>query len=211
MAAGRLWRHEQPGALSGRQVLIFDFDGTVADTTPLHAQAFTEVLGERGVPVHYPDIAGLKTQDALRACLSQAGQPCAEADVELLTQRKQQRARQLITEGLQPLPGVHAFLLWARPRYRLAMATSGSRGTVSLALAVLGYTGWFDPLVCADDVPRAKPAPDLFLAALGQTRLSATAALVFEDAPAGLQAARAAGIDHVDVRGINWLTWREQA
>lgn len=197
--------------MAGRQLLIFDFDGTVADTTSLHAQAFTEVLGARGVLVHYPDIAGLKTQDAMRACLSKAGSECTDADVNVLTQAKQQRVRELIAEGLQPLPGVHEFLLWARHRYALAMATSGSRGTVSLALAALGYTGWFEPLVCADDVPRAKPAPDLFLAALGRTGLPASAALVFEDAPAGLQAAKAAGIDHVDVRGIDWLTWRQQA
>lgn len=191
-------------ALQGKRLLIFDFDGTVADTTPLHAAAFTEVLAPLGVAVDYPRIAGLKTLDAMRQCLNGVGRILDEAELAALVAAKQQRARQMIGEALKPLPGVDEFLRWARPRYRLAMVTSGSRGTVNLALEKLGYTGWFDPLVCADDMARAKPDPEGFLQVLRMTGVPAEEALVFEDAEAGFLAAGAASLAYVDVRTLDW-------
>jgi len=191
-------------ALRGKRLLIFDFDGTIADTTPLHAAAFSETLAPLGMTVHYPDIAGRKTADALRHCLTGAGREFTEADIMALTAEKQQRVRQMITQSLQPLPGVDEFLRWARPRYRLAMYTSGSRGTVSLALEKLGYTGWFDPLICADDVAFAKPDPEGFLTVLQITGIPASEALVFEDSDVGFLAASVAGLAYFDVRMMIW-------
>lgn len=191
-------------ALQGKRLLIFDFDGTVADTTPLHTAAFTEVLAPLGVAVDYPRIAGLKTLDAMLQCLNGVGRTLDEAEIAALVAAKQQRARQMIGEALKPLPGVDGFLRWARPRYRLAMVTSGSRGTVNLALEKLGYTGWFDPLVCADDMARAKPDPEGFLQVLRMTGVPAEEALVFEDAEAGFLAAGAASLAYVDVRTLDW-------
>lgn len=185
-------------------MLIFDFDGTLADTTPLHAAAFTEVLAPLGIAVDYPSIAGLQTLDAMRQCLNRAGRALDEAMLASLVMAKQKCVRQMIGQSLQPLPGAHAFLHWARPRYQLAMVTSGSRGTISLALEKLGYTSWFDPLICADDVERGKPAPEGFLMALQLTGVSASEALVFEDSEAGFQAAAQAGLGYVDVQRTAW-------
>lgn len=186
-------------ALRGKRLLIFDFDGTVADTTPLHAAAFCQVLAPLGIAVDYSAIAGLKTQDAIRQCLNGAGRILDEAALARLVTAKQQCVRQMIGQALQPLPGVDQFLRWARPRYTLAMVTSGSRGTVSLSLEKLGYTGWFDPLICADDVQQAKPDPEGFLAVMSITGVPVTEALVFEDSLAGVMAAKSAGIDCFDV------------
>lgn len=191
-------------ALRGKRLLIFDFDGTIADTTPLHAAAFSQALAPLGIAVHYPDIAGRKTADALRHCLTGAGREFTEADVMALTAEKQRRVRQMIARSLKPLPGVHDFLQWAKSRYRLAMYTSGSRGTVSLALDKLGYTGWFDPLICADDVACAKPDPEGFLTVLRLTGISASEALVFEDSDVGFLAASVAGLAYFDVRTVMW-------
>jgi HAD superfamily hydrolase (TIGR01509 family) len=190
--------------LDGKRLLIFDFDGTVADTAPLHAAAFAEVLAPLAVAVDYPSIAGLKTLDAMRVCLRQAELELPDEQVAGLVMAKQQRVRQMIAQDLQPLPGVDGFLRWARPRYRLAMVTSGSRGTVSLALEKLGYTRSFDPLICADDVAQAKPDPEGFLRALQITGVPAAGGLVFEDSDAGLQAARNAVLDVIDVRVFPW-------
>lgn len=190
--------------LLGKQLLIFDFDGTVADTTPLHAAAFAQVLAPMGITVNYSTIAGLKTLDAMRQCLAGAGQTLSDAEMAALVSAKQQCVRQMIACGLEPLPGVDAFLRWAKPRIRMAMATSGSRGTVSLALEKLGYSGWFDPLVCADDVARAKPDPEGFLKVLQITGVPAVAALVFEDSEAGFCAARSANMPYLDVRSLDW-------
>jgi HAD superfamily hydrolase (TIGR01509 family) len=191
-------------ALRNKRLLIFDFDGTVADTTPLHAAAFSQVLAPLGIAVDYSCITGLKTLDAMRQCLSGVGRKLDEGALAALVSAKQQSVRQMIDQALQPLPGVDAFLRWARPRYKLAMVTSGSRGTVSLALEKLGYTGWFDPLICADDVEKAKPDPEGFLLALQLAGVSAADALVYEDSEAGFQAAAHAGLAYVDVRSTSW-------
>lgn len=198
-------------ALLGKRLLIFDFDGTVADTTPLHAAAFSEVLTPLGIKVDYSCIAGLKTLDAICQCLAGAGRVLDEAAVAALVTAKQQSVRQMIGIKLQPLPGVDAFLRWARPRYRLAMVSSGSCGTVSLALGQLGYTGWFDPLICADDVKQAKPDPEGFLAVIERTGVPARNALVFEDSAAGIAAAESAEMDCCDVRAGLFTSWKSDA
>ena len=186
-------------ALRGKRLLIFDFDGTVADTTPLHSAAFSEVLTPLGIEVDYPSIAGLKTLDAMRQCVHGAGHVLDESALAVLVTAKQQTVRQKISHTLKPLPGVDAFLRWARPRYRLAMVTSGSRLTVSLALGKLGYTDWFNPLICADDVQQAKPDPEGFLAVMRITGVPLNEALIFEDSSAGVTAAENAGVDCFDV------------
>lgn len=187
-------------ALQGRRLLIFDFDGTVVDTSPLHAAAFSRVLAPFNIRVDYPAIAGMKTLDAIVQLLDNANIKLDDAQIADLVTAKQWVVRQLMSQGLQPMAGVDAFLQWARPRYKMAMVTSGSRGTVSLALNHIGYTGWFDPLICADDVNAAKPAPDGYLMALDLAGIKPSEALVFEDSEAGFRAANQANLDYIDVR-----------
>jgi len=190
--------------LKGKQLLIFDFDGTVADTTPLHEAAFEQVLSPLGIAVHYPSIAGMKTEDAIVHSAHSCGRVLSPNKLAALVKAKQATVREMIASRLEPLQGVDGFLNWARKHYRLSMATSGSRGTVSLALEKLGYVNWFSPLVCADDVERAKPHPDLFLKVLELTHVDCGDALVFEDSEAGFAAAHNAGIDFLDARIIDW-------
>lgn len=186
--------------LAGKRLLIFDFDGTVADTTPLHAAAFQETLVPFGIQVDYSIIAGMKTRDALLKCGERAGIAWSDSELASLVRRKQALVRRSIKRGLQPLPGVDEFLRTVRFQYALAMVTSGSRATVELSMWALGYSGWFDPLVTADETSRSKPDPEGYMLALRIANASAREALVFEDADAGLRAAECAGIDVCDVR-----------
>ncbi|MFZ4551488.1 MAG: HAD family hydrolase [Aquabacterium sp.] len=190
--------------LQSRQLLIFDFDGTIADTSPLHAQAFTQALSGKGLAVHYPDIAGLKTADAVRFCAERAGVMLREDEVQSLVQAKQGLVRTLMASNLQALPGAGDFLQRVARTHRLAMVTSGSRGTVSLGLNKLGHTDLFNPLICADDVAHAKPSPEGFLKALDMVGVSADRALVFEDSAAGLTAAHQAGIATIKIETDTW-------
>jgi sugar-phosphatase len=191
--------------LRDKRLLIFDFDGTVADTSPLHTRAFNQVLAPFGITVDYSTIAGLKTTDALRQCLDQHAQDLSAEALDALVLAKQQAVRAMIGSGLEPLPSVDAFLRWVRPRYHLSMATSGSRGTVQLALEKLGYGTWFSPLLCADDVRQTKPDPEIFLNVLSLTGYLPDQAVVFEDSDAGIAAAKSAGIMCIDVRGFSWV------
>ena len=189
-------------ALEGKELLIFDFDGTVANTSPLHAAAFAEVLSSLGVSVDYATIAGLTTTEAIRTCLVNAGRSASPDQIEHLACAKQAKARELISASVEPMPGMRDFLIWARQHYRLSIATSGSRGTVTLALATLGFAEWFDPLVCSEDVKRPKPDPEIFLRAMGSTGVSPDRTLIFEDSEPGFTAAHAAGIEYVDVHAL---------
>jgi sugar-phosphatase len=180
--------------LKKARLLIFDFDGTLADTSALHARAFESVMSVHGVPVHYPSIAGMKTVDAVRSCLQGSGVILDTATIEDLARAKQSRARAAIAEELAALPGVDAFLQWARAHYRLALCTSGSRLTIELSLRKLGYEGIFDPVVSADDVQRAKPDPEGYLRVLEIVGCNAGEALAFEDSVSGVAAAHSAGI-----------------
>ena len=191
--------------LQSKPLLIFDFDGTIADTTPLHAAAFDRVLSPLGLRVDYSSIAGMKTVDAIKLCLLANGLTLDKEALMALVIEKQTIVRQMIAQQLLPLPGVDQFLRLACKYHRLSMATSGSRGTVELALKKLGYMQWFDPLVCADDVDRAKPFPDIFLKVLSLTGFQPDEAIVFEDSDAGISAAKSAGIASFDVRGFSWI------
>lgn len=190
-------------ALAGKTLLIFDFDGTIADSSPLHEQAFRTVLEPLGVAVDYPRIAGRSTADAIRACFEQAGWPVpVAAELGVLAARKQALGRELIRDRLQPLPAADALLRWARGRFRLALVTSGSRATIELSIERLGYSGWFDPLITADDVATAKPEPEGFLLALRESGVEPAQALIFEDSETGFAAARRSGVDYVDARRL---------
>ena len=150
---------------AGRTSLIFDFDGTIAETGP---PARSRIRGDfgatrRGCPLldhRWPE----NTQEAILRCFGTEGRSEADFDLVALVAEKQQRVRKLIAERLEPIAAVDAFLVWARSRFRMALVTSGSRGRAP-PLRKLGYEGWFDPIVCAEDVTRAKPAPDGLLKA----------------------------------------------
>ena len=73
-----------------------------------------------------------------------------------------------------------------------------------MALEKLGYTDWFDPLVCADDVVRSKPDPECFLKVLQITGIGAEKALVFEDSEAGFKATTDAGIKFINVQKFDF-------
>lgn len=181
--------------LSRKRLLIFDFDGTLVDSSPLHARAFAEVFTPHGVEVHYPRIAGMTTSAAVDLLAAEAGVMLTEEEKDRLVGAKRARALELIEWELAPIDGAPQFVRSVAGRYRLALCTSASRRSVDAALARVELEGFFDPIVTAEDVARGKPDPETFLRALSLTAIEASKALVFEDADSGLRAARAAGID----------------
>ena len=186
--------------LTGKDLLIFDFDGTVASTTPLHNQAFIDTLSPFNMPVDYSSLAGLSTRDAITLSFNLAGrQPPNPHLLSTLIRKKQTRVRELISSYLLPTYHMHEFLQWAKSRFALALVTSGSRETVSLALSKLSYDTLFSTQIFAEDVETCKPDPEGFLLALKAHSCQPHRALVFEDSEAGLLAARNASLDVVDV------------
>lgn len=182
--------------------LIFDFDGLILDTETPDYTAWQEIYGEYGRSLSIHDWgkiiggSGGAYFDAAQALAEETG---LELDLEALNERRRKRSDALL-EAESILPGVEALLEAARERgMRMAVASSSEHAWVEPHLKRLGLRDHFQAVICRDDVRRTKPDPELFLRALTALGARAEEALVFEDSPNGVRAARAAGIRVVAV------------
>lgn len=189
--------------LSCKRLLIFDFDGTLVDSSHLHSRAFNDAFSIYGIPVDYNSIAGMTTAAAVEKICGEAGLVLNDQERLALISDKQHRARELIETELRPLAGSVEFVRGARRHFTLALSTSASRRTVDASLKRLAIADCFDSVFTAEDVANGKPAPDLFLKALDRHRTDPTEALVFEDAESGLAAARAARLHVIRIVAEN--------
>ncbi|MGE0255776.1 MAG: HAD family hydrolase [Alphaproteobacteria bacterium] len=187
--------------LAARNVL-FDLDGTLVDSGPLHDRAFRDVLAE-AMPealagFDYAAVRGQTTAAVFRRLGVDDAARCAE-----LTRAKQARYRALVAAGALPVMAGAADLLrllGAQGR-RCYLVTSASRASADAALAAAGLGDAFAGTVAAEDAPYGKPAPDLYLRCLTRFGVAADDAVAVEDSPAGFAAARAAGVAVVAVHG----------
>jgi beta-phosphoglucomutase-like phosphatase (HAD superfamily) len=178
---------------------IFDCDGTLADTMPLHYQAWVETLERQGAALTealFYELGGVPTAEITRLLNERFGYGL---DVQATSAAKEARYAELLPR-LQPVEPVLALAREYRGRYPLAVASGGLRRLVAQTLEVLEIADWF-PVVCTtEDVAHGKPAPDLFLLAAERLGVPPHDCVVFEDADLGLEAARRAGMQAVDVR-----------
>jgi HAD superfamily hydrolase (TIGR01509 family) len=179
--------------------LIFDFDGLILDTESPDVQTWQEIYREHGCefPVHeWGRIVGGLGADHFDPVDHLARLTGRELDPPSLRLRQQEQSNRLTWE--QPvLPGVTQLLDRAqRAGLALAIASSSEHAWVDRHLSRLGLLERFHLIICSDDVPtgRTKPHPDLFLKALEALHLAPPEAIVFEDSPNGVRAAKAAGI-----------------
>ncbi|MES2504239.1 MAG: HAD-IA family hydrolase [Myxococcota bacterium] len=189
-----------------KKILIFDVDGTLAPTSSFHVRAFAQTLQPFGVTVDYGLIAGLDTKHAMEKLLAGASIDLSHSELASLISQKQSIARQLIAAELEPVPEIDFFLKKQKNLLPMALVSSGSRVTVQVTLEKLGYAQWFAPQVCAEDVHMGKPHPEGFLKVLEVTGFQASQALIFEDSSVGFEAAKAAGIDCINMN----LDWQKQ-
>ena len=181
------------------KALIFDFDGLILDTETPEYQVWQAIYREHGFEL--PDDEwgkiiggyGISRFDAAEhlALLSQG-----RLDSVSLRDRHRSESH-AITLAQAVLPGVIDYLHEAKPLgLKLAIASSSPHSWVDTHARRLGVFDEFDSVICADDVApgRTKPNPDLFLMALDRLKARANEAIVFEDSPNGVRAARSAGI-----------------
>ena len=175
---------------------LFDLDGVVVDSNGLHVESWKEVARRHGFACLDPEHigkCGLRTRAVIRDLLRW---PVSAADADRIGFEKEDLYREWIRrDGIRPIPGVLEFLAEAR---RLgipcAVGSSAPRENVDLCLRALGLEGTFAATVSGADVSRGKPAPDIFLKAAAGLGVAPRDCLVFEDAPAGVAAAHAAGM-----------------
>lgn len=184
----------------GKKIFIFDYDGTIADTSKIHEESFHKVLDPLDIKFHYKDLAGLKTKDAITESILKNKKKFNQEDIDLFVKKKQEIFRNLIEKKINSIPGAREFIKWAYKKYHLSIASSGSKDNVLKGINLLGLRDYFTEIICSEDVINAKPDPEIFKKVLSITKFSVDACLVFEDSDNGILAAKNANLDYIDVR-----------
>jgi HAD superfamily hydrolase (TIGR01509 family) len=175
---------------------IFDCDGTLADSMPLHYSTWCAAIGERHG--HFPKAlfyswGGKKGHEIVRHLNELHG---TAMDIDATVADKQARYLDAV-HAVTPVGIVYDIANQSRGKIRMAVASGGHRRLVERTLTAIGALDWFDAVVCAEDYARGKPAPDPFLEAARRLAVEPARCLVFEDTVPGIQAATAAGMQSV--------------
>lgn len=181
--------------------LIFDCDGTLADTMPLHWQAWQLVAARRGFqfPIErFHALSGMPSRDILKVLSLEQG-----LALDHLVVAKEKEAEYLpLIQQVEPINSVIAIARAHHGRLPMAVASSGTRRVIELVLDHLGIRSLFAVTVTSEDVARQKPAPDIFLEAARRLNVPPQHCRAYEDSELGLQAIRAAGMEPVDIRNL---------
>ena len=180
--------------------LIFDCDGTLAHTMPLHWRAWEQTVREHGI--HFTEerfyqLGGVPARHILAMLFAEQGR--TGLDPHRIAKEKEERYLQLLPE-VTPIEPVVELARVCRGRVPMAVATGGSRPAIPRVLEALGILDWFGAVVTSQDVQNPKPAPDTFLEAARRLGVDPRQCRAYEDTDIGLTAIRAAGMDAVDVR-----------
>ena len=177
------------------QAIIFDMDGVIVDSEPLHERAFREVFEEMGYGqthgMDFPQYYG-RSDRALWVDFITKHQP--RWSLEELTEWKQRRFLEIIRLEQPIFVGLPELLEKLSVRYRLAVASGSFHPVIDEVLAMRDLRRFFPVVVSVQDVPRGKPAPDVFLRAAELLAVPPQRCCVIEDAAAGVEAALAAGM-----------------
>ncbi len=180
--------------------LVFDCDGTIADTMPLHYRAWSQMLREYGhdfpetLFYHFAGVPTVRIIEILNEKHGYKVLPVREAAV-----RKEALFVELIPQAM-PIEPVVELIKEYHGKLPMAVATGGDRMLCTRTLTALSLLEYFQALVTADDVEHGKPAPDIFLEAARRIGVEAECCCAFEDGEMGIRAAKAAGMMVVDVR-----------
>jgi beta-phosphoglucomutase len=183
------------------RAVLWDVDGTLLDSAAYHWQAWHDTLALEGFPLTWEQFAssfGQRNDAVLRAYFG-ADFPLSEVD--RIADAKENRYRELMREGgVTLLPGVGHWLRQLHAEgWRQAVASSAPRLNVITILEALDIGRYFDAIVSAEDVQRGKPDPQVFLTAAAKVGVSPEHCIVVEDAPAGIEGARRAGMRTIGV------------
>jgi beta-phosphoglucomutase len=188
-------RPEPPGGV------LWDLDGTLIDSAGHHWVAWRDTLAAEGRPVQPGEFAnsfGKRNDEILRSLF---GPGIALDWIERVSEAKEQAYRRLLREqGLEPAPGALEWLARLHEAgWKQALASSAPRPNIDAVFAALALEQSLDAVVSADDVGRGKPDTAVFLEAARRLGLAPGRCIVVEDAPAGLEAARRAGMASIGV------------
>jgi beta-phosphoglucomutase len=183
------------------RAVLWDLDGTLVDSEAFHWQSWVHALSANGVSVTHDQFKATFGQRNDRILRGWLGPDSSAERIERIAEAKEAEYRRLAAEhGLTPLAGAADWLARLHARgWRQAIASSAPRQNVDVMLTALGLTSWFDAIVASEDVTKGKPDPQVFLTAASRLAVPPTHAIVVEDAAAGIEAARRAGMRSIGV------------
>ena len=180
---------------------IFDWDGVILDSSKHHEESWERLAKEEGKILpegHFLRGFGRRNVEIMRDLLQWSDDL---EEIQRLSLRKEELYREVVEDwGIQSLPGVRTWLeRLEQAGIPCAIGSSTEQKNVQLGLRLLGLESFFQTAVTAEHVQRGKPAPDVFLQAAEKVGIDPRRCVVFEDAPSGVAAARAAGMKVVGV------------
>ncbi len=181
------------------EAIIFDCDGTLADSMPPHYLAWVETLERYQMQLDeqlFYDMGGWPSLKVIQFLLERDG---IEGDAHKMAEEKEAAFEKHI-QAVEPIEPVIKVVWEHHKKMPLAVATGGIPHVCHGILDTLGIRNCFDAIVTAHDVENAKPAPDIFLEAARRIGVDPTRCRAYEDTDPGIESARAAGMDVIDVR-----------
>ena len=177
------------------QAIIFDMDGVIVDSEPLHERAFLEVLEEIGYGrshgIDFPAYYGMSDLVVWRDFMARHRPP---QSLEELLARKEEKFTALLQREEPIFDGLPELLEKVSARYSLALASGSRHPTINVVLELRGLRRFFPAVVSSEDVAHGKPAPDIFLRAAELLAVAPGDCCVIEDSAAGVEAGLAAGM-----------------
>uniref|UniRef100_A0A1D1YHS7 Phosphorylated carbohydrates phosphatase TM_1254 n=1 Tax=Anthurium amnicola TaxID=1678845 RepID=A0A1D1YHS7_9ARAE len=190
------------------EAVLFDIDGTLCDSDPIHYFAFREMLQEigynNGVPIteefFVKHISGRHNDDIAHFLFPDWDYQKAMKFMD----DKEAMFRRIAAEKLKPVNGLHNLCKWIMDRgLKRAAVTNAPRANAELMISILGLSDFFDALVVGSECERAKPFPDPYLKGLKELGASSNHTFIFEDSASGIKAGVAAGMPVVGITTRN--------
>jgi len=175
--------------------VIWDMDGVIADTAPYHLKAWQEVFQKRGVKFTEEDFRhhfGQRNDTIIRTTL---GAERSQSEIETIANEKENNYRQRVRQNVRPLPGaVKLIKSLEQQGFSAALASSAPIENIQLVMQELGIEDAFPAIVSGREVKEGKPSPQGFRLAAQKLGVEPENCIVIEDAPAGITAAKRAGM-----------------
>jgi beta-phosphoglucomutase family hydrolase len=181
--------------------IIFDCDGTLADTMPLHWRAWQAIMTRHRLQFpedRFYSLGGVPSRDILKMLSREQG---VALDHLAVAREKETEYLPLIAQ-VEPINAVVGIARENHGKIPLAVASGGTRRIIELVLEHLGIRELFHAIVTSEDVTNQKPAPDIFLEAARRIGVEPRFCRGYEDTDLGMEAIRAAGMEAVDVRTL---------
>lgn len=188
------------------KAIVFDFDGVIVDSEPLHYRAFMRLCEPLGWTFDYQKYLdvyiGFDDRDFFRTLFAEHGQTLTVTRLHELIAEKAAAFADIVAEGVEACPGAAALVEQAHHLWPLAISSGALRADIDLILPAIGdgnLPGCFRTIVTADDVPQSKPDPTCYQTAVRRLGMDPGDCLAIEDTTTGLTAARAAGMQTLAV------------